>query len=386
MANPDNSNNRKKIFNVIDYGVVQYDPNYASQNVSAMNAAISDAAAIGGGTIVIPNGDIFLNDRVGGDYTSAGLAFEGTGTNARLVFQGGMTNGLYINANGVKVQGLRFLVQASPNINQGSVLYVRNANALPNGIILRDLDFAGTSDARPGNFLAAVNPQESLIANVSIDSNSGEPFGTQSNGIYVLGDRICTDFSVRDCKVLRVNTAFAVRGGDSTNGQQTVEGISFTDNVTFGVQTGLYMTAGYQAPGHSWKGGHINAELYCVNLNSWAQFKISDALLYLNQSNPNAQGFILATNCTQIQAHNNHLIHVAETGPSAGTQCFGVAFAGSTSYSLAAFNDMAGAPPGSACVYNANNSTTNRSFGNSKTGGGAVVVGNITELGGEANI
>jgi hypothetical protein len=376
-----------KIFNIVDYGAVAYNAGAAGQNVAAFNGAINAAASVGGGTVLVPNGDWYFNSTIGGDFTSQSISVEGTGYAARLIFTGaGFGNGLYLNCDGVKVQGLRIIGTGASGLNGGNLAYVRNANSRYGGLVIRDVELEGTPDTRPANFLAVLNPMTSLVADVTVLSNSNESFGTQSTGIYVLGDQLCTDFSVRDCKVVGCNIGFAVTGGAAV-GSQTIEGVSFTDCVTFGVQTGLQMTAGYLCPGHSWKGGHINANNLCVQLISYAQFKIADVLMYINQANPNAGGFVHLLNCTEIQVHNNHLVNTPENGPNAGGLIFGVAFDGSTDISLAAFNDMIGAASGSACIYNAGGNPSNRAFGNLKTGPGAVLAGSgLIDLGGNINV
>ena len=138
---------------------------------------------------------------------------------------------------------------------------------------------------------------------------------------------------------------------------------------------------GYQVPGHSWKGGHINAQAVCAQFDSISQFEIADCLLYLDAGGANKQGFILFNGCTQMRARDNQMIHIAQTGDTGGG-VYGVAFANGTTASRAQNNDGIGFPGGSAVIYNQSGGN-NRAGGNGRGGQGALLVGGgLIDLGG----
>jgi hypothetical protein len=372
----------------LDYGAsVNAD---AETNRIAFQNAINALQAKGGGRFIIPQGIFVVNAPLTASLGANGSIFmEGADTNSTITFTGGGQNGLVVDAGFIKLSGFRIVVSAMPNIGQGSACYLRNASALGGSfqnIVVEDMRFEGRVDARPSYFLAVNGPATSRIRGVTVVGFYNQSFPVDSTGIYIFGEvspsgGASGDWSCEGCTVIGVGTAFLVNEGAGP-GQATVEGSSFTDCVAVGVQVGLHMVGnGYQVPGHSWKGGHINAQAVCAQFDSISQFEIADCLLYLDAGGANKQGFILFNGCTQMRARDNQMIHIAQTGDTGGG-VYGVAFANGTTASRAQNNDGIGFPGGSAVIYNQSGGN-NRAGGNGRGGQGALLVGgNLIDLGG----
>ncbi|SEF68958.1 MULTISPECIES: hypothetical protein [unclassified Methylobacterium] len=372
----------------LDYGAsVNADP---ETNRVAFQNAINALQAKGGGRFVVPQGIFVVNAPLTASLGQNGSIFmEGADTNSTITFTGGGQNGLVVDAGFIKLSGFRIVVSAMPNIGQGSACYLRNASALGGSfqnIVVEDMRFEGRVDARPSYFLAVNGPATSRIRGVTVVGFYNQSFPVDSTGIYIFGEvspsgGASGDWSCEGCTVIGVGTAFLVNEGAGP-GQATVEGSSFTDCVAVGVQVGLHMVGnGYQVPGHSWKGGHINAQAVCAQFDSISQFEIADCLLYLDAGGANKQGFILFNGCTQMRARDNQMIHIAQTGDTGGG-VYGVAFANGTTASRAQNNDGIGFPGGSAVIYNQSGGN-NRAGGNGRGGQGALLVGgNLIDLGG----
>ncbi len=372
----------------LDYGAsVNADP---ETNRVAFQNAINALQAKGGGRFVVPQGIFVVNAPLTASLGQNGSIFmEGADTNSTITFTGGGRNGLVVDAGFIKLSGFRIVVSAMPNIGQGSACYLRNASALGGSfqnIVVEDMRFEGRVDARPSYFLAVNGPATSRIRGVTVVGFYNQSFPVDSTGIYIFGEvspsgGASGDWSCEGCTVIGVGTAFLVNEGAGP-GQATVEGSSFTDCVAVGVQVGLHMVGnGYQVPGHSWKGGHINAAAVCAQFDSISQFEIADCLLYLDAGGANKQGFILFNGCTQMRARDNQMIHIAQTGDTGGG-VYGVAFANGTTASRAQNNDGIGFPGGSAVIYNQSGGN-NRAGGNGRGGQGSLLVGaNLIDLGG----
>ena len=372
----------------LDYGAsVNADP---ETNRVAFQNAINALQAKGGGRFIIPQGIFVVNAPLNASLGANGSIFmEGADTNSTITFTGGAQNGLVVDAGFIKLSGFRIVVSAMPNIGQGSAAYLRNASALGGSfqnIVVEDMRFEGRVDARPSYFLAVNGPATSRIRGVTVVGFYNQSFPVDSTGIYIFGEvspsgGASGDWSCEGCTVIGVGTAFLVNEGAGP-GQATVEGSSFTDCVAVGVQVGLHMVGnGYQVPGHSWKGGHINAQAVCAQFDSISQFEIADCLLYLDAGGANKQGFILFNGCTQMRARDNQMIHIAQTGDTGGG-VYGVAFANGTTASRAQNNDGIGFPGGSAVIYNQSGGN-NRAGGNGRGGQGALLVGGgLIDLGG----
>jgi len=372
----------------LDYGAsVNADP---ETNRVAFQNAINALQAKGGGRFVVPQGIFVVNAPLTASLGQNGSIFmEGADTNSTITFTGGGQNGLVVDAGFIKLSGFRIVVSAMPNIGQGSACYLRNASALGGSfqnIVVEDMRFEGRVDARPSYFLAVNGPATSRIRGVTVVGFYNQSFPVDSTGIYIFGEvspsgGASGDWSCEGCTVIGVGTAFLVNEGAGP-GQATVEGSSFTDCVAVGVQVGLRMVGnGYQVPGHSWKGGHINAQAVCAQFDSISQFEIADCLLYLDAGGANKQGFILFNGCTQMRARDNQMIHIAQTGDTGGG-VYGVAFANGTTASRAQNNDGIGFPGGSAVIYNQSGGN-NRAGGNGRGGQGALLVGGgLIDLGG----
>lgn len=386
------TNGTDRFVNPRDYGA---DNNAApGQNVAAFRAAINDLYALGGGTLLIPGGDFALDDTISFDNPNLGVKIYGADKESRLVFTGGMQNGLVVNAKSLTLEGFRAIAAATPNMNgQGSLIYVRNAAPLGSefeNITIRDIGLEGRQGSDPLYFLAVQNPAFARLNNIGIVAFENEDYGSKGNaGIYIFGETAANasavgDFSVHGCNVYGVQTGFLVVGGTGTNGAQTVEGASFTDCVVQGAQYGLHMKAsGYKAPGHSWKGGHVNCDGAAVWLESWAQFKISDALFYVNAGSPRKEGLIHLTDCTEIHVHDMHLLHFPTVAgqPATGAGIYGVAFDGSTDLCNVHDVDCIGFTAGSGAVYNAGSGGANRAHHVLKQGGGTLLAGSVIDQG-----
>ncbi|QEE37908.1 hypothetical protein FV241_02425 [Methylobacterium sp. WL2] len=344
---------------------------------------------------MIPGGDFLLDDTISFDAPGLGIKIYGSDLESRLIFSGGMQNGLVCNARSVTLEGFRAIATNTPGMNgAGSLIYVRNAAPLGSefeNISIRDLGLEGRPGSDPLYFLALQNPAFARIDGVGIVAFENESYGSKGNaGIYIFGETASNasavgDFTVHGANVYGVETGILVSGGTGDNGAQTVEGCSFTDCVVQGARIGLHMQAsGYKAPGHSWKGGHINCDGVAIQLDSWAQFKISDALFYLNAGSARKQGHILLNNCTEINVHDMHLLHFATVAgqPATGVGNFGVAFAGSTDLCQVHDVDCYGFAGGSAAVYNAGGGGANRAHHVGKQGGQTILAGSVQDLGG----
>jgi hypothetical protein len=379
-------------FNIRDYGA----DNSASadQNVAAFNAAIADMTNYGGGALVIPGGDFTVNNTININLPNGGVKIYGSDMGSRLVFNGGMQNGLVVNAASINLEGFRAVAASTPGMNgQGSLIYVRGAaqlGSLFETITIRDIGLTGSPGNDPLYFLAVQNPAFARLDGIGIVAFENESYGTKGNaGVYIFGDvdtvngSAVGDFSVHGVNVYGIQTGFLVQGGTGANGQQTVEGASFTDCVVQGAQYGLHLRAsGYQAPGHSWKGGHVNCDGAAFYLESWAQFKISDVLCYLNAASARKQGHVYISSSTEINVHNNHFFHFGTTGPDNGIGITGVAMDGNTSLCQVHDNDFIGFSAGSGTVYNAGTGGGNRAWYNGKQGSGTHIASGIVDLGG----
>ena len=386
-------NFRASTFNLADYGFDVNDT--GAQNVAGFKAALADLVAVGGGTVVIPHGTYTLNAQIGDDtLANAGVRIVGSDRESKIMFKGsGIANGLVVNARSIALEGFRVKGAETPDITTGSLVYVRN-NA-PFGsefgqVYLHDLAIEGNPDCRPGNFLAVCNPVWMRASGVGVVSFSNESTGTSGNGMYIFGEPngLGTegDCSIYGCNFIGMQTGVVIQGGTGSNGLQTIEGVSFTDCMVIGVQNGLYYGAsGYQCPGHSWKGGHVQFSQIGFHFESISQFKVSDVLMYMNASVAGNAGFILANNCTQMMFHDNHFLRVPQTGVDLGVGCWGVAFANGTTMSRANNNDGIGFPQGSAIIYNQSQGN-NRAGGNGRSGQGLIMSGaNLIDLGGNHN-
>lgn len=379
-----------RFVNPRDYGA---DNNAApSTNVAAFRAAINDLYALGGGTLYISGGDFTLDDTISFDNSNLGIRIVGADKESRLVFAGGMQNGLIANGRSVTLEGFTAIAAACPAMSQGSLVYVRNGAQLGSefeNIAINDLRLEGRPGTNPMNFLALQNPAFMRLKGVGITAFENESYGSKgNNGLFIFGDvdtiagSAVGDFSCHGVNVYGVENGIRVVGGAGANGQQTVEGCSFTDCVIQGARYGLYMSAsGYQAPGHSWKGGHVNCDGAAIKLVSWAQFKVSDALFYLNANSARKEGHFRLTDCTEIFGHHNHCMHFGTTGPDNGAGISGFAMDGNTTLCRADDNDFLGFAAGSAAIYNAGSGGGNRARGNGKQGGGLILAGNVTDLG-----
>jgi hypothetical protein len=361
----------------------------AETNRVAFQAAIDAAIAAGGGEILIGPHVYNVNGPLNATAHGKALTFRGVTLDSTIAFTGGATNGLVADADFLQLSGFRIVVSAMPNIGQGSAAYLRNSSSLGGSfqnIVVEKMRFEGRVDARPGFFLAVCNPSHSRIRDVSIVGFYDGSFPSDSTGIYAFGEAAanggaCGDWSISDVTVVGVGTAFKLDEGDA-NGRPTIEGTSFTDCVAVGVQVGLHVVGhGYEVPGHSWKGGHINAASVCAQFDNIAQFTMSDVLLYLDAGGANKQGHVLFNNCTQCEVHNCRMIHLAESGDT-GAGMYGIAFANGTSNSRARDNDGIGFPGGSAVIFNQSGGN-NRAGGNGRFGPGLLLAGSgLIDLGG----
>lgn len=390
------SNPTDRFVNPRDYGA---DNNAApSTNVAAFRAAINDLYALGGGTLLISGGDFALDDTISFDRSDLGFKMIGADKESRLVFTGNMQNGIVSNARSTNLEGFRVIAANTPGMNgQGSLVYVRQGSPLGSEfetITIRDIGLEGRPGSDPLYFLAVNNPAFARLDGVGIVSFENESYGTKGNaGIYIFGEpapdgSAVGDFSIKGCNVYGVETGFLVSGGSGANGQQTVEGASFTDCVVQGARIGLHMQAsGYKSPGHSWKGGHINCDGVAIQLDSWAQFKIADGLFYVDAGSARKQGFILCNNSTEIFVHDMNLLHFPTRGvPDNGIGVFGVAFAGDTSLCNVHDIECLGFASGSAAVYNAGGGGGNRAHHVAKQGGGLILAGNVVDQGGNIGV
>lgn len=372
-----------------DYGL---DSNASPQtNLDALNTALTALKGSGkGGEIIIPPHVYNVASPWVIDLDPGhGITIRGISPESTLAFTGSGENGMTVDADFIHLEGFRIVTSAMPNVGQGSACYLRNSSGLGGSfqnIIVEEMRFEGRTDARPANFLAVNSPAHSRIRDVSICGFYNESFPHDSIGVYCFGEvapngGACGDWSIESVTVLGVGTAFKVVSGDGT-GRATIEGTSFTDCVAVGVQIGLDMQGlGYLAPGHSWKGGHINAQQCCANFKSYSQFTISDALLYLDAGGAAKQGFVLFDGCAQMSAHNNRMVHLAQTGDTQ-QNVFGIAFANGTTGSRADDNDGLGFPGGSAVIFNQSGGN-NRAGGNGRSGPGLNLAGSgLIDLGG----
>jgi hypothetical protein len=387
-------NFRERKFNPRDYGA---DENAApAQNVAAFRAAGADLINAGGGAFVLPGGSFNLNETLQFESTTAAIKMYGADTESRLIWSGaGIHNGLILNMFASKIEGFRAIVSACPDIGDGSVIYMRgNSNpASPGKLFVTDVSFEGRPDARPQNFLAYQNGQHGRINGVDVVSYSNESFGTKGTGILIFSEHQAIQASVGDSSVYGVtvagvDTGIVIEGGNGVGGNQQIEGISVTDLVAYGVQTGLrYSASGYQCPGHSLKGGHINCAKVAVQLDSIAQFRISDIEMYIDAGSPFKQGFVLLNGSTQIDVHDIEMIHLAQAyGPDTGAGIFGVAAAAGTTIVNAHDIDCMGFAAGSAAVFNAGGGGGVMAHHVRKTGGGLILAGAVTDGGGNIAI
>jgi hypothetical protein len=383
------ADSRRITVNPQDYGL---DSSASPQtNLDALNTAVQAIREAGGGEIIIPPHVYNVASPLVIDNLGAGVGITIRGINpaSTLAFTGSGDNGIQINADFIEVSGFRVVASAMPNVHNGSLMYLRNSSALGGSfqnIIVEKMRFEGRDNAKPSFFLAICNPAHARVRDVSIVSFYNGSFPTESTGIYAFGEAApnggaCGDWSIEAVTIVGVGTGILLDEGDS-QGRPTIEGTSFTDCVIIGVQVGLHVVGhGYLVPGHSWKGGHINAQAVCAQFDNISQFTMSDVLLYLDAGGAGKQGHVLFNNCSQMEVHNCRLIHLAITGDT-GAGMYGIAFANGTSNSRARDNDGIGFPGGSAVIFNQSGGN-NRAGGNGRFGPGLLLAGTgLIDLGG----
>lgn len=392
-------NFRQKKFNIVDYGAVDNgDPSAVTTaaNSQALYGALYDIAQQpNAGTLVLPNGRFVLNNAVERYDLPHGIDVEGTG-NSELFFnsvaQGG--NGLGLGVTGgadgrIKVRGLRVLGRNFGS-NQGGTLVALYGGGQDGGVSIDTLYINCDSTCLPVNHLLIKNPASSgNIRGINITGGGGAYGGTGgTTGISVYSDRLATDVSFHDVYMYAVGTGFSATMGQ-TQSQYTLEGVAFTACVLVGVQKGLVTNSGwYQAPGYSWKGGHINAQQYCFLLNRMAHFAIDGVNAQLDISN-SPQAILFGQGCVGIHVTNNRFAMVDQLGSGkAFPDVSGVLADGNSTVWTVTGNHFANFTPGSNCVVGQSGASVIRAFANLKfasgSTGGGMLAGSVIDLGGNS--
>ncbi len=377
-----------------DYGA---DENAAaSTNTAAFRATFADLLASGGGTIVLGGGTFALDEAISFDGgAGVGVRVVGAENESTLRFVGHMQSGLTINGKTAVAEGFSLVCESDAMLPVGgALLYMRGAASLGSHfqtVIARDLRMEGRGPTQqPGIFFAVSNPAFGRLNNIGIVSFDNVSYGDKGNlGIKIFGEpapdgSAVGDFSMHGINVYGVETAYRVVCGTGANGQQTVEGINATDCTTQGARVGWHLSAsGYQCPGTSIKGGHVNCDGVAFLLESMAQIHISEFLCYLNAASARKQGFVYLPGSTEIDVHNNQFLHQSTTGePVNPNGIFGVAMQSGASLCRVQNNDFFGLPAGSAAVYNASNGGGNRFGGNGVQAPGMISAGSLVDIGG----
>jgi hypothetical protein len=361
-------NARAGLYNVVDYGAVanQRDATTMAANVAAFQAAFTDIQAAGGGTIVIPPGNFCLNAQVGGSFT-CDVGIVGTTQHSGLLFADMPdTNGLVLHAPAVRFSNLRVYTDNAPNIGQGSLVDLETTGEF-RGVVVHDVMLQGSPTGRPGNFLNIVNAAAGHISGVTIEGGANEAYGSQSTGIAISANTLATDIDIHNAKIFRVYAGVTVVAGNIPN-VPTFEGISFTDCNLVGVQVGVSISSGwYPAPGLGWKGGHVNAQKYCFDLYNYAQFSVSDAVLYMDSGN-NPQAHIYCNGCWSIGVKDCYFGYIDDTNSGARPSVTGVALANTTDVQIIGNEFSFGLVPASNAIWNQTNTAGVRAAFNMRTG------------------
>lgn len=388
-------NFRKKQFNVVDYGA---DPSGAAGSAAATLAAFKGALADikaqpFGASLVIPSGAFNFGASMEDYALPHGLDVEGS-ANSWLLFNGlasganGLGLGVTAGADGrLRVRGLRVIGRNFGSNNAGSLVSLYGSGE-GGGVSVNSLWINCDPTCLPVNHLLIKNPASSgNIRGIQILGGGGA-FGASGNttGVAVYSDRLATDVSFHDVYMQAVGTGFRATMAQ-TQGQYTLEGVAFRDCVLVGVQTGLNAVSGwYAAPGYSWEGGHINAQLYCFRLDNVSYFAIRNANAQLDYNN-NPQAIVYGTSCPAIHIAGNRFQIVDQLGTGATKpNIAGVVAGGGSMMWSVTDNIFGGFTPGSSCVVGQNGSSAifargNKKFASGSTSGG-MLAGTVTDDGG----
>lgn len=298
--------NRRNIFNVLDYGAVSD----SGDCTAAFNAAFAALnASANGGTIYIPTGNYALSGPIFGS-TTKNFIVEGEGMGSRLVFSGTLTNCVLMQQQTVGkaliARNFSIYPVACSNLNNGFGLQMVG---MPGGILgvqAENVYVKLSNDAVVSAGICIRNPSNGQLDNCVVDGYN-QTYGTSSMGIYIYCDTTnAGGISLRRCFVARVYTGIQVSG--TQDGSSTLmERFEASDCSVVYTQFGVNLEGnGNTSPGQSWRGGHIHAQQRGVHLQYWRQFRMTDALIYLDKNN-NPQQLILMDNCDDIVIAYNSL-------------------------------------------------------------------------------
>lgn len=376
-------NARAGLYNVVDYGAVANvrDADTMTANVAAFQAAFDDIRTAKGGTLVIPDGNFTLNAQIGGNF-DCDVGVVGTTQHSGLLFADMQDqNGLVLHAPAVRFSNMRAYADNAPNIGQGSLIDLETTGEF-RGVVVHDVMLQGSPSARPGCFLNIVNAAAGHISGITIEGGANESYGSQSTGIAISANTLATDIDINNAKIFRVYAGVTVVAGNIPN-VPTFEGISFTDCNLVGVQYGVQISSGYYpAPGLGWKGGHINAQKFCFNLSNYAQFSVSDAVLYMECSN-SPQAHVYCNGCYSIGVKDCYFGYVDVLNSGARPAVTGVAVLNSSYVQVIGNEFSFGLVPSSNAIWNQGGGTAVRAAFNMRTGAtsnGVGFVGNVNAM------
>lgn len=371
------------VYNILDFGA-QPSGDATAAFQAAFNALNSNPM---GGVIYIPPGEYVISSQIGG-ATDKNFIVRGSGAASRLIISGGMANGLVMQQltpnNALELCDLRILATNCPNLGNGSIVSVIGVLQGCDGVRVDNIHFQVTDDAPCSNVLYICNPSSGVVRDVNIDGYSGWGESNSATGIYIICDtQGANAIQLINCNIFRVYTGIRCVGGQIH--AYVMEGFEANECTIVGCQFGLVMQGGwYRVPGNGWRGGHINCRQICIQLDSWMEFKISDALLYLDGSAAaNSQGFIKATNCEDINVHNCTTRYVDEiTGGPTQRGIWGMALLNSQNCLIQGnFFDIGRADSAAIYAVPGTGCANVRSAFNTKRGGGAALAGDVRSIG-----
>lgn len=363
------------IFNVLDYGAVSDGGDSSAAFNAAFNALNNNPD---GGVIYIPAGNYLIQNTIFG-ATNKAFEVRGEGSASQLVLNGGnMANGIVMQqntANGaLEIRDLQIYVTGATGLGNGSVLSVIGTLQGVAGLRIENIHIRMSDDSPVSNVVLVRNPSQGVIRDLNIDGYSSWGQSNTATGLYI----DCVIQGANAIQLFNVNvfrTYYGIRCiGGQINQQYDMEGFQATGCSCVGVQYGLVMMGGwYQPPGYGWFGGHINAAQLCVQINTWSEFKVQGALLYLNSDGRNVggtpQGFVLIQGSDDVQVKDNTCRFVnEETGAANTPGCYGVAATNSSNVLITGnFFDI-NETAGSTAVYSAGGNSNVRTAFNTARG------------------
>lgn len=382
-------NFRQKKFVITDYGAIAQSTTAATTNSTAFNLAVAAVQAqAGAGTIVVPNDRFFFNATLGNAPFPHGVDVEGSGANSEVYFNNlnsGPGLALYAadNTGRIGLRNLRVIGRNGTGLSGQALVIVQGGGGLQS-VSIDTLNIDCDSTCLLSTYLRLYNPNYSHIQNVCIDGQQGA-YGSTGVGVDIKGLVQSTDVKLDAVAINRIGTAFNVTMSQTT-GQYGIEGVTFRDCIVVGSQIGLAMTGGwYSAPGHGWRGGHMNVQQYGFALKKTSQFSVDSTLIYMD-INGSPQAFYYAENGIDLHVNLSKFCTVDQLNTGKATPNIpGVSVGPGVGGMSVIGNHFSGFTTAAPAVSNTSGSSGIRAGMNFKPAGGTILTANVTDLGGNGS-